>query len=336
MVLCEKTTNSKNSRIGQVLLMIALCLSLLLSTACMAKNKTDYGVNTTDTKTTNGTTENAATNKDGSPAMGYNYEAAPQTSQGSTSGSSSSNDALSDRKVIFTATLKIESTAYDKSIQTMEKMIGDFGGYIQDSSVEANASSQSSKQLREATYTVRIPSAKMKSFLGQAGDIGNIILNTSKGEDVTEKFFDTKAHLDTLKIQEERLLELLKKATVLKDIMDLEDRVSQVRYQIEQLTGSLNKLTSLVDLSTVTVTINEVEAISKPEPVGFFAQAGSIFMSSVDALVTTFKTFLLILIAVSPFLVSFGALSLIIFLIIRFFIKRKNNTDKARSPANKE
>lgn len=240
-----------------------------------------------------------------------------------TSSKSSSNAALDGRKVIFTASLEIESTNYTKSIGILEKMIETYGGYIQDSNVETNSSSKDLISSRTATYTIRIPSGKMKAFLSKSGDIGNVILNTSKGEDVTDQFFDTQARLNSLKIQEERLLELLKKATTLKDILDLEDRISQVRYEIEQLTGTLQKLTSRVDLSTVTITINEVETITEPKPVGFWAQVGDTFASSVEALVSTLKGFSLILVAVSPFVLTLLLLGIIVFLVYRLVNRKK-------------
>jgi len=239
------------------------------------------------------------------------------------SSKSSSNTALEGRKVIFTASLVIESTNYTKSIGILEKMIEIYGGYIQDSNVETNTSSLSMKSSRKATYTIRIPSGEMITFLSKSGDIGNIILNTSKGEDVTDQFFDTQAHLGTLKIQEDRLLELLKKAANLKDILDLEDRISQVRYEIEQLTGTLKQLTSRVDLSTVTITINEVETITAPKPDGFWAQVVDAFGTSVNALVSTLKTLSLILVVVSPFVFTLLTICLIIYIFYRLVNRKK-------------
>ncbi len=263
------------------------------------------------------------TNSGKNEEAGYGSNSNLDRASTDTSSKSSSNTALDGRKVIFTASLEIESTNYTKSIGILEKMIETYDGYIQDSNVETNSSSNNFNSSRTATYTIRIPSGKMKAFLSKSGDIGNVILNTSKGDDVTDQFFDTQAHLNSLKIQEERLLELLKKATTLKDILDLEDRISQVRYEIEQLTGTLKQLTSRVDLSTVTITINEVETITEPKPVGFWAQVGETFATSVDALVTTLKTLSLILVAVSPFVLTLLILGIIVFIFYRLVNRKK-------------
>lgn len=232
------------------------------------------------------------------------------------------NDAMAGRKVIFTAELEIESTQYNKSIETLDKMIIEFGGYVQDSSIETSAGINSDKTLRKATYTIRIPSGKLTSFMAKSGNIGNITLNTSKGEDVTDQYFDAKAHLSSLEIQEGRLLEILKKATVLKDIIDLEERISQVRYEIELLTGSLRQLESRVDLSTVTVNIFEVETLTKPKPASFWSLTSQTFSTSISALVTTFKYIALVIVAVSPFAVVLGIILLIAFFVYKRFIRK--------------
>jgi len=294
----------KRNKITCVSLIFLLLLTLSLF-GCSSQNSDNRNKTTGDAAGTN---------------EGYK-DTAPVTSTGTSSKTQS--NAAQDRKVIFTASLAIETTHYDNSIAVLEKMIEDFGGYIQNSSVETSTSYQNSTKLRNATYTIRIPSDKLKSFLSKSGDIGNIILNTTQGEDVTDQFFDTQAHIDALTIQETRLLELLKAATSLKDILDLEDRISKVRYEIEQLTGTLNKLSSLIDLSTVTVKITEVETISTPEPEGFWAQLSSTFSKSIEALVRTLRVLSLVLVAIFPFLVVFGIVFLAIFLVYRRATRKK-------------
>ncbi len=296
-------------RIAGISLLFVLILSLSFIFGCSAKQSNDI--------------DNYRPNEGTAGGFADKSAAATETSKGSSSGTASnSSGALTGRKVIFSASLTIESTDYNKSIGIMEKMIVDFDGYIQDSSVETSASAQKVSKLRRASYVIRIPVEKLKPFLEKVGDIGNVILNNSKGEDVTASFYDLQAHLNSLKIQEERLLVLLKTATVLQDIINLEDRLTQVRYQIEQLTGSLNKMTSLIDLSTVTITINEVETITAPKPTGFWAQVSDTFVKSIQALIGTLRTIALMLVAIFPFILVVGLIGLAI-LLIRRKIRRK-------------
>jgi hypothetical protein len=283
-------------------------LSLFLTSGCASVNQDKNG------------TANDAT------APGYGNETA--TSSGATASGLSDNAALSDRKVIFTASLEIETTDYAKSITVLEKMIADYEGYIQSSHVETGTSYWSSIQLRTATYTIRIPADKLDAFVAQSGDIGNIIVDDSSGEDVTDKFYDTKAHLEALTTQEDRLLELLKDAKNLTDILALEDRLASVRYEIEILTGTLNELTSLIELSTVTIEISEVESITVT-PNGFWEQIQTTFDESIKALISTLRVISLILVAIAPFILVFGLILLLIILIWRRATRKKRQENKA-------
>ncbi|NCC69379.1 MAG: DUF4349 domain-containing protein, partial [Clostridia bacterium] len=62
--------------------------------------------------------------------------------------------------------------------------------------------------------------------------------------------------------KQERLLALLEKADVMEDIIALENSLSDVQYQIEQLTSTLKRYDGLVDYSSINITINEVIRLS--------------------------------------------------------------------------
>lgn len=275
----------------------------------------------------------AATDNSGDRGTDAGYNGAPsKTSSSAASGAQENNAALTGRKVIFTALLNVETTDFENSVAVLEKMIADYEGYVQESDVETGTSYWNSSKLRTATYKIRIPSESLEAFLADSGDIGNIIRNSKTGEDVTDQYYDTKAHIEALQTQEDRLLELLKSASVLSDIISLEDRLSQVRYEIEQLTGTLNELSSLADLSTVTVEISEVESITLT-PEGFWGQVQNTFDKSLKALVDTLRVLSLVLIAIAPFIVVFGLIALMIVLIIRRATRKKRLARKAQQAA---
>lgn len=303
----------KKDRIISITAILLLVLSLSFIFGCASKSPQSLNEN-----------KSATADK----GEGGYLDNSGDTASSTTSSAFTTNESLADRKVIFTASVGIETTEYDKSIKTLEKMIDDFGAYIQESNVETSTPYQSSSSLRTAIYTIRVPADKFKSFLSMTGNIGNIILNTSKGEDVTDTYFDTKAHIDTLSIQEDRLTELLKKAMTLKDILDLEDRLSQVRYEIEQLTGNLNALSSLIALSTATIKIDEVETITSPQPEGFWAEVSATFTASIKALATTLRGLSLVLVAIFPFIFTICVILLVVYVIYRCSTRSKRKIAK--------
>ena len=236
---------------------------------------------------------------------------------------SSENKFETDRKIIYTSSLKIETREYDKSITALVNLIDEYGGFIQDSRVENQTQTSGNYSLRRATYTVRIPSDKRLDFLAASGDVGTIVLNETKGEDVTDQFFDSQARLEAYETQEERLLELLSEATDLSEILDIEDRLTSVRYEIESLSGTLSKLSSLISLSTVNIEILEVRELSEPAPETFGEEIAKTFKSSINALVTTLRYATLAIVAIMPFLSVLAVFVVILILFIRRTNKRK-------------
>lgn len=260
-------------------------------------------------------TQNGVNENKGSDTNGYGN---------STANSADENVPLADarRKIIFTASMRIETLSYDDSISDFEKLVTDSLGFIQESRVETSTGINGSQSLRTATYTVRIPSDKLTQFRKAMGDIGTITLNTITGDDVTDQYFDTQTRLSSLKVQETRLLELLKEAAALKDILDIEDRLAEVRYEIESLTGTLAQLDSLVDMSTVTVEIYEVEALTEPTPENFYGQISSVFKKSVSALGETLRVLSLVVVAVLPFALVIGAVLAVVLILVAWSSRR--------------
>lgn len=172
-----------------------------------------------------------------------------------------------NRKLIRRADVQIETTSFETSLQNLEVMVAEYGGYVESSVVDGNRDKAMSGQPRFAGYTVRVPQDKFSAFLTASGNLGNVTNRSSSTQDVTEQYVDTEARLTSLRIKEERLLEMLRKTEKLEDIVNLESTLADTRYQIESLTGSLRKLDGLVSYSTISLELREVLEYTEPEPV---------------------------------------------------------------------
>lgn len=282
----------------------ALCL-LFIITGCKAKSASDnYG---------QVAYEKEAVHERGFENLGNNDDVSENKSE----------SALYGRKKIKSADIEVETIDYDKSLSSLEKLVSEFEGFIQNSKVQTGGTYNKGASYRRAEYTIRIPAENLDKFLNRSGEIGNVISKNSNGEDISDQYFDTQAHLEALKIQEERLLELLKKADKLSDILDLEKELTSVRYQIEQLTGSLKKWDALIDLSTVNITIEEVVRITEDSPNNFWGKLVSTFKDSVYALGRVLETAAIVLTALLPFVITIGFIALIVLIIIRVVAKKK-------------
>ena len=176
-------------------------------------------------------------------------------------------------KLIYTASMELETTAFDEAIAGLEALVKDMGGYFEHSNVNNYGT------YRQGSYTVRVPAANFDGFCNAVGQLCQLNSVSRSAQDVSEAYYDTESRLVTQKTKLERLQNLLAQAVTMEDIIELENAISNTEYQIEQLTGTLRKYDSLVGYSTVSLYINEVfELTEVEEPViGFGAKLKEAF-----------------------------------------------------------
>lgn len=193
-------------------------------------------------------------------------------------------------KLIREANLRIQTVEFDQAVLTLEGLVQQAGGYFENASVHGGGYRDVNAQ-RFGEYTVRIPAAEYDGFLGQSGELGYVTYRNEKTEDIGERYYDTEARLKTQKTKQERLLELLSKAESMEDIIALENALSEVEYEIEQLTSTLNRYDSLVGFSTIYLTLNEVHKVSSETGVTHTLgqRMASGFASSLENLVEGFQ-----------------------------------------------
>ncbi|MFX3623289.1 MAG: DUF4349 domain-containing protein [Ectobacillus sp.] len=266
---------------------------------------------------------------DSSPAPKNASEEKAELQQETANNSSKENEQnpAINRKLIKNVSMEIETTNFKESVPKLESLVKQFNGYIESSTV-TGASVQNEEQFpsRQATYTIRIPASQLDAYLNKAGSIGNILTKAITTEDVTDRYFDTEARIKSLKVQEERLLELLKQSGSLKDIIELEKELSSVRYEIETLTTTLKKYDSLTEYSTVQLTLIEVEDItdtSQPKTMG--ERISRQFKNNIEGITAGLKSIIVFVIGNSPLLIISGIIIAAGIFVARKFRKRQKN-----------
>jgi len=223
---------------------------------------------------------------------------------------------------------------FEETTSAIERRVLQEGGFVAVSNIQGwSRQDAESKPMRSAHYKVRIPSNRFEQFMTDVGELGNVTRSESWGEDVTSKYFDTEARLKSLTIQEERLLTLLSKAEILSDILELERELASVRYEIENLTGTLRKYDNLVAYSTLEIDVREVEEIKKVEekPVTLWDKIARAFNRSIENVAKMLENLLLFLIGALPFLVVLGVFVLIVYGLLRL-IGRKDRKNVSVQP----
>lgn len=168
--------------------------------------------------------------------------------------------AFSERKIIYSSWFNFQTEQYDEAQETLKALCDKYGAYFESSESYGNKTYST----RSSKYKIRVPKDNYQFFISEAGSIGTIVGSGENNSDVTENYFDTQARLESAQLREERLLEILKNAKTLDDVLALERELSDVRYEIESFTGTLRKYDSLISYATCTVNIEEVVRVTKP------------------------------------------------------------------------
>lgn len=179
-------------------------------------------------------------------------------------------ESLAD-KMIYSANLEIQTTEYDAAIAALESSVTAFGGFVEQSNtygdIRYNDDGTSRVVNRMADYVVRVPATRFQEFLSQADGLGNVLSCNRYAENVTSHYTDQEARLASLYTQEERLLSMLEKSEDVESLIALEERLADVRYEIESIERNLRNLDRRIAYSSVTISLHEVEIYTPTKPV---------------------------------------------------------------------
>lgn len=157
------------------------------------------------------------------------------------------------KKLIKTGGIDFQSENVADDYKKISKILPELGAYI-----ESENQSKSTNRINY-TITIRVPWNKYDTLMASISDLAFRLDNKySNVQDVTERYYDLKTRIKNKKALEQRYLELLNKAQAIKDILEIERNLNQVRTEIENLEGQFNYLSKQVNFSTLQVSFYEV------------------------------------------------------------------------------
>lgn len=245
-----------------------------------------------------------------------NYFVADSANGATAPGSAKEN---TNEKIIKTVELTVETKEYEAYISALTASVKSAGGYIESSTANLGRYDYSN---RYATYTVRIPAANLDSFITASGEKGTIISKTENQQNVTLEYVDLESRIEAYKTEKTTLTGLLEKAESLEDVLKIQERLSEVNYQIETYTSQLKVLENRVSYSTVTLRIDEVERVTETQPT-LWTRIKNRFLNNLDSLVDWIKDAVVTVIGGLPVIIPLGAAIFIAILIIKKIIRKR-------------
>ncbi len=251
-----------------------------------------------------------------------------------------SNAILAERKIIRSANLNIEVENFDEARNNINSIISGIG-IVQESNVVTDRVyvDGNLKLIKNGTLLLRVYKEKFDSVFNNLKGIGDVTNESITGQDVTDRFVDTESRLRILKLEQSRLEVYLAKLEDLDKIFRTESRLTEIRQEIESLTGNLNKMNSLVELSTITITMNEKNpnVIKNPNELSYGEKLLDNLKSSLEGVVTFLGELLIIVVAAIPVLILLGLFVLLgLFIYRRIPQKRKETVNAIKKESEEE
>ena len=180
-----------------------------------------------------------------------------------------------ETKIIKTASITLEATDVSGSVETLKNIAAQNGGYISSTNVQNGYNNRLT-----GSVVIRVPQAQFETALTGVKAIGNVKSSSTLGEDVTEEYVDIQAQKTSYQNQLSQYNEIMKKAVKVSDVIEIQQQIDRVQTQLNQLEGRLKYLNSRIDLSTISVNLQE------PEPVG--GETGHNFITTINEGITGF------------------------------------------------
>lgn len=249
-------------------------------------------------------------------------------------GSTGSTALPESRKWIVTVNLSAETEDLDALTAALEQQIADLRGYVEDQHVY-NGSAYSGRRYRSASLTIRVPAEDADSFTQQVSGLANVISKEKSLEDVTLRYVATESRLSALETEEARLLELLAQADNMTDLLEIEERLTDVRYELENTASQKRLYDNQIDYATIYLSIQEVQEYTPVEEPTLWERISGGFMDSLKGLGEGAVDLLVWLIVCSPYLVVLAVVIFCLVLLVKR-IRRKGAKKQQPKPEDQQ
>ena len=227
-----------------------------------------------------------------------------------------------NRKWIVTVDMSAETEDMDALIAGIQEQIDALEGYVQNQRI-SNGSYRSSYRYRSAYLTVRIPAESVDAFTEKVSGMSNVTHSSKNLEDITLSYVATESRMKALQTEEERLLELMAKADTMSDLLEIEARLTDVRYELESVTSQLRSYDNLVNYATIYLNIEEVKEYTPVTEKTRWEKITDGFVKSLKGVWNGALDFVAWLLINIPYILVFGAVAFVAVVLIRKAAKKK-------------
>jgi hypothetical protein len=159
-----------------------------------------------------------------------------------------------NRMIVKNADVKLTVKDTDVAIDRTTQIVGDSGGYIVSSRVWYQ--DYYGNNLKYASISIGVPVDEFEKVLSKLRGLAiKVVDETASGDDVTKQYVDLQSQLTNLEATRARIQDFLKDAKTVDEALRINQELSNVEGQIEQIKGQMNYLSDRSAYSTITINL---------------------------------------------------------------------------------
>lgn len=215
-----------------------------------------------------------------------------------------------NQKLVRTMTVEAETADMDALLAELDQKISSLGGYIENKSTR-NGGSTSTRRYRYADMTIRIPADRLGEFIDHISGQTNVLSYNESADDITLRYVATQSRVTALETEQQRLLELLAKAENMADLLLIEERLTNVRTELEEVTSQMRIYDNMVDYGTVRLSVTEVQEFTPVQEETVWQRIGNGIAENWRNLCDGAEAVFVFLVVSLPYCIPIGAAVLI-------------------------
>lgn len=228
-----------------------------------------------------------------------------------------------EQKLIRTVSIGAETEYFEDTINEIDVVCHQLNGYV------GNSNLYNQTNYRSYSIELRIPQENLDEFLNRLSNMGmmKILHKQVNAEDITLDYYDSLEHKKSLEVERDRILELMEQADSLEYVVVLEDKLCDLRYQINSYESSLRRMDNKVNYSTVNINIDEVRHLTVEKDATVGERISSGLQNNLRNIKNTGTDFFVWFITALPMLLIIAVFVVLLIVMIRK-INRKNGKAK--------
>ena len=241
------------------------------------------------------------------PAQSANQAEAPPAGPPQAAGADGDKAPADEQahKIIYNARVELVVEEFDKVQEDLARLVKEYKGYVAKSDTRGAPGSP-----RSGEWTLRIPAEKFREFIADLAKLGELRESKTDSDDITERYYDLKAHIQNDRAEEEALRKLIVDQSAtdkLENVLAVRRELGELRGKIDSEQGQLERWDKEVAMTTVVVQIQDRKDYVPATSPSFGTSISRTFEGSIDALLAFGRGVVLVAVAAGPWLAVLAA-----------------------------